>query len=111
MMPMRPASFTQKARCFIAWLNTAAWQIVFLLPRLEALMQELQNFCLALQVMRVGSTVTPESCSRPIGLGDGFYPANAVETLLKHIVETGHEIIVLPQPQAVRCAARGPTVP
>ena len=43
----------------------------------------------------------PECRSSVVRLGDHFHPANAVEALLEHIIGTGHEIIVFPQPQAI----------
>jgi hypothetical protein len=59
MMPVRPPPFAQQACRLIAWLNIAAWQIAFHLPRMKTLTQELQDFCLALQIMRIGGTVMP----------------------------------------------------
>lgn len=82
--------------CFSAFRNFLRWDIAFRLPVLESLSKQSQDLLLAGQVVGGDALIQP--------LTFGRYPAYAIEPILEDISRSGHQVIVLPEPEAVGIA-------
>ena len=96
MMPVRPSALAAETIGLIARENRHGRDESFLLPFRESRAKQIEDAFLAFEVLDRYAAVHPIAAWR--------HPPHAVETLLKDVVRTRHEVVVFPKAQTLRPA-------